>query len=80
MDGLAGIFDFRDYGELLALVGNSVVAAALLGIVGGLYYLIHHKLNFVVGPVLVFGSFHEAVESRKASARRGRPDELFTNI
>jgi zinc/manganese transport system permease protein len=30
------LFDFRDYGELLGLVHNSLIAAALLGVVGGL--------------------------------------------
>lgn len=31
-----GLFDFQDYGQLLGLVHNSLVAAALLGLVGGL--------------------------------------------
>jgi zinc/manganese transport system permease protein len=31
-----GLFDFEDYGQLLGLVHNSLVAAALLGLVGGL--------------------------------------------
>lgn len=31
-----GLFDFEDYGQLLGLVQNSLVAAALLGLVGGL--------------------------------------------
>src|SRR3954467_2719884 len=30
------LFDFEDYGALLALVHNSLIAAALLGVVGGL--------------------------------------------
>jgi zinc/manganese transport system permease protein len=32
----SSLFNFADYGELLALVQNSVIAAAILGIVGGL--------------------------------------------
>ena len=31
-----GLFDFEDYGALLGLVHNSLIAAALLGVVGGL--------------------------------------------
>jgi zinc/manganese transport system permease protein len=31
-----GLFDFEDYGQLLGLVHNSLIAAALLGLVGGL--------------------------------------------
>ena len=30
------LFDFEDYGALLGLVHNSLIAAALLGVVGGL--------------------------------------------
>jgi len=33
---VADLFDYSDYGELLGLVHNSLVAAALLGLVGGL--------------------------------------------
>ena len=33
---MTGLFDFEDYGQLLGLVHNSLVAAALLGLVGGL--------------------------------------------
>lgn len=33
---MTGLFDFTDYGQLLGLVHNSLIAAALLGIVGGL--------------------------------------------
>ncbi|UVI37011.1 metal ABC transporter permease [Brevibacterium spongiae] len=32
----ANLFTFEDYGELVALLANSLVAAALLGVVGGL--------------------------------------------
>ena len=35
-DFWGSIFNFNDYGQLLALVGNSIVAGAVLGIVGGL--------------------------------------------
>ena len=31
-----GLFDYQDYGQLLGLVHNSLIAAALLGLVGGL--------------------------------------------
>lgn len=31
-----GLFDFSDYGAILALVANSVLAGAVLGVVGGL--------------------------------------------
>ena len=33
---MSGLFDFSDYGTLLGLVTNSLIAAALLGVVGGL--------------------------------------------
>ncbi|MPQ97158.1 metal ABC transporter permease [Modestobacter sp. I12A-02628] len=33
---MSGLFDFTDYGALLGLVQNSLIAAALLGVVGGL--------------------------------------------
>jgi zinc/manganese transport system permease protein len=33
---VSGLFDYRDYGALLGLVHNSLIAAALLGVVGGL--------------------------------------------
>ncbi|MBN9605613.1 MAG: metal ABC transporter permease [Actinomycetales bacterium] len=33
---LGSLFDFSDYGAILALVANSVIAAAVLGVVGGL--------------------------------------------
>lgn len=32
----SGLFSFEDYGELVALLTNSLIAAALLGVVGGL--------------------------------------------
>jgi zinc/manganese transport system permease protein len=45
-----GLFDFSDYGELLALVPNSLIAAALLGIVGGLvgFFVLARDLPFAV--------------------------------
>lgn len=33
---VSGLFSFEDYGELVALLTNSLIAAALLGVVGGL--------------------------------------------
>jgi zinc/manganese transport system permease protein len=33
---VSGLFDFSEYGALLQLVHNSLLAAALLGVVGGL--------------------------------------------
>jgi zinc/manganese transport system permease protein len=46
----SSVIDFADYGELLALVGNSVVAAALLGIVGGLVgvFVMQRDMAFAV--------------------------------
>lgn len=35
-DAIGTVFDFSDYGTLLGLVVNSIIAAALLGLVGGL--------------------------------------------
>lgn len=35
-DVFTGLFTFEDYGELVALLSNSLLAAALLGVVGGL--------------------------------------------
>jgi len=44
------LFDFRNYGELLALVQNSIVAAAILGIVGGLIgvFVMQRDMAFAV--------------------------------
>lgn len=44
------MFDFSDYGQLLALVGNSVAAGAVLGIVGGLVgvFVMQRDLAFAV--------------------------------
>jgi zinc/manganese transport system permease protein len=44
------MFDFSNYGELLALVANSIVAAAVLGIVGGLVgvFVMQRDLAFAV--------------------------------
>src|SRR5215218_9281187 len=45
-----GIFDFSDYGELLLLVHNSLIAGAVLGIVGGLVgvFVMSRDLAFAV--------------------------------
>lgn len=44
------MFDFSDYGALLGLVGNSIAAAAVLGIVGGLIgvFVMQRDLAFAV--------------------------------
>ncbi len=44
------VFDFRDYGALLALVTNSLIAGALLGVVGGLvgFFVMARDLPFAV--------------------------------
>jgi zinc/manganese transport system permease protein len=44
------LFDFSDYGALLALVANSLVAGALLGVVGGLvgFFVMARDLPFAV--------------------------------
>lgn len=47
------VFDFSDYGALLALVGNSVLAAALLGVLGGLIgvFVQQRDMSFAVHGV-----------------------------
>ncbi|CAN5176180.1 metal ABC transporter permease [soil metagenome] len=49
-DWWSHIFDFSDYGELLALVHNSILAGAILGIVGGLVgvFVMTRDLAFAV--------------------------------
>lgn len=44
------MFDFSDYGALLALVSNSIIAAAVLGIVGGLIgvFVMQRDMAFAV--------------------------------
>jgi zinc/manganese transport system permease protein len=44
------LFDFSDYGDLLALVTNSLIAGALLGVVGGLvgFFVMARDLPFAV--------------------------------
>lgn len=44
------MFDFSNYGELLALVQNSIIAAAILGIVGGLIgvFVMQRDMAFAV--------------------------------
>jgi zinc/manganese transport system permease protein len=46
----AALLDFTDYGQLLALVPNSLIAALLLGIVGGLvgFFVLARDLPFAV--------------------------------
>jgi zinc/manganese transport system permease protein len=46
----ARMFDFSNYGELLALVQNSILAAAVLGIVGGLIgvFVMQRDMAFAV--------------------------------
>src|SRR5690606_26661824 len=51
MDDFLGlVFDFSDYGALLSLVTNSIIAGALLGIVGGLIgpFVVSRDLAFAV--------------------------------
>ena len=49
-DWWSALFDFSDYGELLALLHNSVIAGAVLGIVGGLVgvFVMTRDLAFAV--------------------------------
>ncbi|MGV8969641.1 MAG: metal ABC transporter permease [Microbacteriaceae bacterium] len=44
------MFNFADYGELLGLVGNSIVAGAVLGIIGGLIgvFVMQRDMAFAV--------------------------------
>ncbi|MGB4135938.1 MAG: metal ABC transporter permease, partial [Microbacterium sp.] len=44
------IFSFQDYGELVALLANSIVAGAVLGLVGGLVgvFVMQRDLAFAV--------------------------------
>src|SRR5947209_1571839 len=47
---MSTLFDFSDYGALLALVSHSLVAGALLGLVGGLigFFVMARDLPFAV--------------------------------
>jgi len=49
-DLLERLFNFENYGELLALVQNSIIAAAILGIVGGLIgvFVMQRDMAFAV--------------------------------
>ncbi|MBX3100833.1 MAG: metal ABC transporter permease [Salinibacterium sp.] len=49
-DFWGSIFNFTDYGELLLLVGNSIVAGAVLGVVGGLIgvFVMQRDMAFAV--------------------------------
>ncbi|HEY2556335.1 MAG TPA: metal ABC transporter permease, partial [Diaminobutyricibacter sp.] len=44
------LFDFANYGELLALVHNSILAGAVLGVVGGLIgvFVMQRDMAFAV--------------------------------
>jgi zinc/manganese transport system permease protein len=44
------IFDYSDYGQLVALVSNSIIAGALLGVVGGMigFFVVARDLPFAV--------------------------------
>ncbi|WP_403021878.1 metal ABC transporter permease [Salinibacterium sp. GXW1014] len=50
IDIVTAVFDFTDYGELLLLVRNSIIAGAVLGIVGGLIgpFVMSRDLAFAV--------------------------------
>ena len=51
--GWDDIFSFQDYGELVALLSNSIIAGAVLGIVGGLIgvFVMQRDLAFAVHGV-----------------------------
>jgi zinc/manganese transport system permease protein len=53
MDGLDRVFNFEDYGALLGLVQNSLIAAAVLGIVGGVVgvFVMQRDMAFAVHGV-----------------------------
>jgi len=53
MNQLSGLFTFEDYGELVALVSNSIIAAAVLGVVGGLVsvFVVARDIPFAVHGV-----------------------------
>jgi zinc/manganese transport system permease protein len=50
MDVWSTVFSFQDYGELVALVQNSILAGAVLGIVGGLIgpFVVARNMPFAV--------------------------------
>lgn len=50
MDALSSIFSFQDFWQLVALVHNSIIAGALLGVVGGLVgpFVVTRNLPFAV--------------------------------
>ncbi|PYY31630.1 MULTISPECIES: metal ABC transporter permease [unclassified Curtobacterium] len=50
MDVWSTVFSFQDYGELLVLVRNSIVAGAVLGVVGGLIgpFVVARNMPFAV--------------------------------
>ena len=50
MEQLTQLFTFENYGELVVLLRNSIVASAVLGMVGGLvgYFVIIRDIPFAV--------------------------------
>lgn len=50
MNALTDLFTFERYGDLLLLVSNSIIAAAVLGMVGGLmsYFIVIRDIPFAV--------------------------------
>ncbi|KYJ97093.1 metal ABC transporter permease [Microbacterium sp. CH1] len=53
MVGWGDVFSFQDYGELVALLSNSIIAGAVLGLVGGLIgvFVMQRDLAFAVHGV-----------------------------
>lgn len=49
-DWWSAVFDFRDYGELVVLLQNSIIAGAVLGVVGGLVsvFVMQRDMAFAV--------------------------------
>ena len=66
------LFDFADYGALLVLLQNSIIAGAVLGLVGGLIgvFVMPRDMAFAVHGISEL-SFAGAA-ARCCSARRGR--------
>ena len=73
------IFDFTDYGQLLSLVHNSILAGLVLGVVGGLIstFVMMRDLPFAVHGISEL-SFAGASAGRTAATRRaaGRTSHL----
>ncbi|CAI7629102.1 unnamed protein product [Penicillium discolor] len=79
MVGWDDVFSFQDYGELVALLSNSIIAGAVLGLVGGLIgvFVMQRDLAFAVhGPPPLAGvAAHRALRRhvRARHARTGNP-------